>query len=90
MTTKKNDTAKKPTIKQSTGIIATITDIVSKATKAKPVTKDQIVKALVKKFPHKNKASMANTVKVQVTTRLRKDKGLNVVKTEDGAFYVAA
>ena len=62
------------------GVIATIIKAISK----KPKTKKQILARLVKRFPDREEAKMMKTINVQVPSRLRKDKELNIQKTDKG------
>ena len=67
--------AKKP------GVIATIFELVK--TKG-PITEDNIVKALVKKFPDRQEQSMRNTVKVQLPNRMSRERNVKIEKTDKG------
>lgn len=80
---KKNAGEKK---EKKPGVIATILDMIT----AKPMTEDQIVAALVKKFPDRLEESMRKTVKVQLPNRMSKEKGVNIVKDDKGKFSVQA
>jgi hypothetical protein len=70
------------------GVIATIMEIVTGASERKPVSKEDILAELQKAFPDRDPQSMMSTINIQVPSRLRSDKGLNVQKNADG-YYVA-
>lgn len=67
--------------KKKPGVIATIIAFISKKN---PKTKAQILAKLTKKFPERDPEKMMKTINVQVPSRLRKDKELNVQKTDKG------
>jgi len=66
--------------KKGPGVIATIIQSITK----KHRTKKQILKILAKTFPEREPEKMMKTINVQVPSRLRKDKGLEIEKTEKG------
>lgn len=70
------------------GIIATIQECLTKASKETPVTKDAILNKLVKRFPDRDPDAMKNTINIQVPNRMRTDKKLNIVKTAEGGYYI--
>lgn len=78
----KTKKGKKPPKK--VGVIATIIEILKKATSKKPVSKDDIVTQLADAFPERDADSMRKTVNVQVPTRIQGDKGLTVNKNDNG------
>lgn len=88
-TTSKKATTKKPATKSSTpkakklGIIATILVMIGK----KPMTRDQILTALVKKFPDRRKEGMWITVQTQVPLRLTR-KGHKITKDDKGRYSI--
>jgi hypothetical protein len=69
------------------GVIATIIEILKTTTAKKPLSKDEIVQRLVKKFPDREEKSMASTVMIQCGGRLQKEGKLEVKKNEKG-YYV--
>jgi len=75
----KKKAAKKEGVKK-VGIIDTIISLL----KTKPITKEDIVKALVKKFPDREEKGMTSTVSIQLGGRLEKDKGLKIQKSDKG------
>ena len=85
--TKEKSTTKKEAVAKGPGVLSVIQELIVGATKAKPVTKEQIVTELVARFPDRNADSMKNTVNIQVPSRMAKEKSLNIVKHE-GGFYV--
>lgn len=54
------------------GITETVTALLKKASKTKPITKDEIHAALVKTFPDRNADPMKNTIGLQIS-KLRRD-----------------
>jgi hypothetical protein len=72
------------------GVIGTIVEVLSKATAKKPISKAQIADVLAAKFPDRTREAMLKTVNVQVPTRLRKEKNLNIEKNENGYFVAVA
>jgi hypothetical protein len=66
------------------GIISEIVAILKAATKTKPVTKEGILKRLVKKFPDRSEESMKGTVGVQVPGRIMREHNIKVLKNDDG------
>lgn len=70
------------------GIIASIVEFLTAATEEKPINKERILAKLVKRFPDRGPDSMKNTINIQVPNRIKTDKKLNVIKTENG-YYIA-
>lgn len=66
------------------GVIVMIIKSISK----KARTKKQILDFLVKKFPDRDPQKMAKTIGVQVPSRLSKEKGLKITKTDKGAYQI--
>ena len=66
------------------GVIASIIEIIEKHG---PISKASIVKRLAKRFPEREPERMAKTVGVQVPSRLRSDKSIEVV-CEDGKYSI--
>lgn len=85
---KEDEKPKKEKKEKRPGVIATIAEVLEGASEEKPVTKDDILKVLVKKFPDREADSMKKTINVQVPTQLRNKKDINVQKNEKG-YYVA-
>jgi hypothetical protein len=69
------------------GVIATIATTIKSAGK-KGITKEDILKVLTKAFPDKDAKAMANTVKVQVPSRISAEK-FKVERTEAGTYRAA-
>jgi hypothetical protein len=74
----KEEKAKKP------GVIATILSILQNASAKKPVKKEEILTQLVAKFPDRPEGSMRSTINIQVPSRLRVEKGVQISKNENG------
>ena len=69
---KSSKTKAKATPKKA-GVIATIVECIIKSGK-KGISKDNILKVLVKKFPEREEEKMKVTVGVQVPSRISKEK----------------
>ena len=71
--------------KKRPGVIASIAEVITGADK--PVTVDEIVEELVKRFPDRAKKSMKSTVKVQIggkrPTRLEKSRKITLIIKEN-------
>tara|TARA_R100000808_G_scaffold6960_1_gene20340 strand:- start:4095 stop:4685 length:591 start_codon:yes stop_codon:yes gene_type:complete len=70
------------------GVIATIVEILEAASEKKPITKEDILGKLIKKFPGKEPASMMSTIKTQVPSRLKLAKGIIVEKNNEGGWWI--
>jgi hypothetical protein len=75
-----------PGVGRGPGVIGEIAELLKKAKKNSPITKEEIVKHLAKKFPERSAESMKKTVAVQVPTRISAEKGLNVKKGDKGYY----
>lgn len=83
---KKKDAAKKDK-KKGPGVIATIVEAVEDAGK-KGITRDEVHTILIETFPERNSDSLMNTIKVQLPSRINKEKfEINTLK--DGKFAKA-
>jgi len=80
----KPEKVKKEKKAKGPGVISTIEEVLRKG---KPVTKEQILEVLVKRFPGRDSGSMVKTINVQVPNRIAKEKGLKITLTDKG--YVA-
>jgi len=69
------------------GVIDTIIECLKKGSAKSPVTKEDILKALVKKFPDRRPEAMKNTVSAQVPTHLRIEKNITV-KSNDNGYWL--
>lgn len=70
------------------GVIATIVDILTKASEQKPESKETIADKLAAAFPDRDRDSMMKTVSVQVPNRIGKEKGLTIEKArKDGRVW---
>lgn len=78
---KKEKAAKEP---KGPGVIATILDIV----KSGPHSKEEILTKLTAAFPSRDATSMKNTINVQLPARMSKERGVEIVKDEQGRFFV--
>lgn len=71
------------------GVIGSIVEFLESANSKKPLSKQALVEKLCKRFPDRPSEGMAKTVNVQVPTRIRTDKGINVQKNENG-YWIAS
>jgi len=71
-------------VKRGTGVIATIIECLSK-----PVTREDILKVLVTKFPDRNKNGMETTVKCAVPSYLQTKMGLKILQ-KDNRYKIAS
>ena len=67
------------------GVIATIVECLENG----PVSKETILKKLCKRFPDRPEEGMKRTIGIQVPTRLRSDKDLDVQRNDKGKYYIA-
>ena len=72
----KSDAPKRP------GVIQTILECLRGASSKNPVTKDDILKVLVKRFPDRPEAAMKSTLNSQVPSGLRAEKDLECESKE--------
>lgn len=93
-TTTKKTTASKPKAAKkktpatkSVGVIGSIIEFLTKATKTKPLTKEQLADQLEKRFPERGRDAMLRTINCQVPTRLRKEKELDVQRNDEKGGY---
>lgn len=70
------------------GIVHTIVKCLKSASAKKPISKGTILKELTDKFPDRPESGMRRTVDIQISTRLRKDKGLDVQGNNDKGFWI--
>lgn len=66
------------------GVIATIQELIT----AKAMDKDELLKALAKKFPDRPVEGMAKTIQAQLPKRMAKEKGIKITKDSEGRFHV--
>ena len=69
------------------GVIASILEFLSTATKEKPVNKATLCDKLAKRFPERLPDSMMKTINVQVPNRIQKERKLQVKQNEAG-FWI--
>jgi len=67
------------------GVIASIEEILRTEG---PVTKEQILAGLMKRFPQREEKSMMGTVNAQIPKRMARERGFEIVKTKEGAFKI--
>ena len=82
--------AAQPTAPKS-GVVQTVVDLVQAATSENPISKDEILAALVKQFPERKPESMKASVDTLVPGDLRRVKALDVQTIGERAarrFYV--
>ena len=66
------------------GVIHSIIEFLKAGSKARPVTKQDIIQQLHARFPDRSVTSMTNTVNIQVPNRLRVDRDITVHKNDKG------
>lgn len=66
------------------GVLSTIQELLTK----KFHTKDELVAALVAKFPDRAEDGLRTTVNCQIPNRMAKEKGVNITKNDKGAFKI--
>jgi len=66
------------------GVIATIIDVLRAASEQRPVTKEQVLDKLCKRFTERPREHMKATVSMQVKSGLRIEKQLEVSENEKG------
>jgi hypothetical protein len=66
------------------GVISSIVELLSAASKEKPITKDQLVERLAKRFPDRDPKAMRVTCNVQLGSRIERERGIKLHKSEDG------
>jgi hypothetical protein len=81
---KKSSTKKETTKKQKVGVIGTIGEVI---TNKGPVSKDQIMKVLEKRFPDHDPEKMRKTVNAQLPTRLAKTLKIKIKRNDDGLYF---
>lgn len=81
--------SKKSSEPKGPGVISTIQELLTGSGK-KGITKNEILDELVKRFPDREKDAMEKTINVQLPGRMSKEKGLNIKKSEEGRFFIAA
>lgn len=86
-TTKTVDKAakKSKTTTKKIGICDTVIEVLSKG---KAVSKEHILKVLVKRFPDRAEESMKRTVSMLVPSKLRSLKNIEVVKDKKGKYLI--
>lgn len=82
---KAEKSSKKTSVKKNkgVGVLATIQSLITE----KPISKAEILKALVKKFPDRKEAGMAKTINAQLPNRMAKERGIKIVE-KDGKYSV--
>ena len=90
---KKKADSKKPAAKaeaKKEGVIASILTIIKDH---QPISMEGILKALIKIFPERDATAMGKTIRAQIggrgETRLGKEKGVRIKKTDSGEFIIA-
>jgi hypothetical protein len=69
------------------GVIATIFTLVNQSGK-KGISKQEILDKLVELFPDRALEGMSKTIAVQLPGRMSKEKKVNIVKLETGAYVI--
>ena len=82
----KKDASAKKTSKKGSGVCQVIMDEFLKGSKESPVTKEHVLKILVKKFPDREEAGMKSTVSAAPSWMVSW-KGLKVYGDKETGFY---
>jgi hypothetical protein len=69
---------------KGTGVIKSIVEFLKAASATAPITKEQLVAKLAKRFPDREPDSMTRTVNVQIGTRIEREQGITVKKNDEG------
>lgn len=69
------------------GVINHMIELLLKASKEKPITREKILDSLKKKFKDRNEEAMRVTVVSQLPTRLKKRPGLKVMGDTENGFW---
>jgi len=85
---KKPAAKKKAKGERGPGVIGTIVEILQGASQKKALTLDKIVDELAKRFPEREKKSMLSTVKVQISGRIQRERGLKVKHNDKGGYWI--
>lgn len=83
--TKTKSTPVKRASTEGPGIIASILEFV----KAGPISKDDILSKLVKRFPDRESKAMKSTIGIQLGGRLAKEKKVVIQKDDNGLYSIA-
>ena len=83
--------SKKRTVEKTTkkdkkkrgGVIATIIECI----KDKPMTRESVLKVLVKKFPERKESSMNTTVNAAIPSYLTRERGLAITKDDKNCYF---
>ena len=70
------------------GVIGSIIEFLEKATEKNPISKKELAEKLAKRFPDRDADGMAKTINVQVPSRLKAAKNLNIQKNDKG-YWIA-
>ena len=67
------------------GVLDSIAEFLLSATKAKPITRPQVLAKLVKRFPEREADALSTTLNCQLGKRIEQ-RGIKLHRTEDGYF----
>ena len=73
-------------VRTKVGVIATI---IKSVTGKKPVTKQTILKRLIKKFPGRSEVAMMRTINTQIPCRINRERDFNVQCDDKGYWSVS-
>lgn len=74
-------------MKKGNGIIDTIAGMLTKASEKNPVTKDEMLDALIPEFPDHPKSSLLATITSQIS-KLKKERGFTIARIDKGYWAV--
>ena len=78
-----------PKAPRTVGVVQSIIDALKSASKKKPITRDAILKILVKKFPDREASAMKKTISSQVPGALKTEKGIVVSTDGKGGYWIS-
>ena len=70
------------------GVIASIVEILSAASETNPISKENLLHFLEKRFPERESKAMVSTISTQVPSRLKSAKGIIVSKDNEGGWWI--
>ena len=71
------------------GVLDSIAEFLLSATKAKPITRPQVLAKLVKRFPERGADALAVTLGCQLGKR-SEQRGIKLHRTDEGGYFAVA
>src|SRR4051794_18062983 len=69
---------------KGSGVIQSIAEFLCSATKAKPLSKDDLLAKLVKRFPEREAEKLRVTLNCQLGARIERERGIKITKDDEG------